>query len=705
MTEKARSRQGRDPSLFQDKFLVGSVLHPMAEGEPLVTHENEIRHPHDIEWYLERMLKEEQGNLLCFWGSVENPAQRPRAAAVWRNGLKLAELMDWFLRHDRYAMTLYAQGHNVPPACLMPAEVARVLGSQADRYIGEDIGECLNSWFSGRHATEPDGRPLKSLRAAKARFIDGFLGPKVQALKAMGYPRIMTTGHATFTEYEMAAGVDIPFTELMLNFIGDMAYSMSAMRGACRKWNRPWWGCYFAHDWYTKHIPYESPRKYQLLRLGMDLAWMNGAFGVLLESGNWATSAGWWTKGSSQCADYEAPACRRYRRTLRDFHRFTCRTRRDPSGPLVTTAFALGNLDGFSGRRNLMGRNGEYYRDRPAVWGLKETAKRDERYFYGDPELGWDILFRTAYPMNPKALAPHRNHYVTGAPFGPVDVVGIDAQTPDALLHRYKLIVYTGWNTMEPAIYGKLVDFVRNGGTLLMGVPHLSMRDDRESWSYTIGDLVHQGDLRDFFGVRVLGPGAFIDNGRDLGRWKTPYPFYDYDVEEEAGQSRRIIPDLRCEVLAADVEILPGTEVLYASETRGQFLEKKNPRPGVPLLVRRKLGRGRAYLTTVWSYPGAIGLQRLYEHVVRNLLLQHRSPRAHLDDPDLGRPGPECANVFHTVYRKHLYVLNTDLRRTHRVDVTLDGQRSQLALKPGELLTLDGRPGPVRHARGSMVSA
>lgn len=667
------------------EFLVGTVLYPELENEPFYLDDpiGESVEPHPLDWYLEKMVREEQGNLACIWSTIDTADKRPKTVRMWEAGGHLVKLLPWFRKHGLKMMTIYSHTH-VDGIHLALEVVKKLRREGADVYLGENIGEYLNSWFNS--ATNKDCRRIKNLRDAKNAVVNDYLGGLAGHLKKMGYPQVFLTSDHSWSHYALEAGVDIPAIESMLCLTHGLAYAMSEMRGAVRRWDKPFWLSYFAHDWYTRHIPYLAKRKQDLLRTGLYLSWMNGSGGVILESGNFWTQAGNWTKDSERCSGYHSAVCRRYRKTMRDFYRFTREHERDPKGPLVRFCFALGNLDGFSGGRRA-GNDDPEVRGDP-VWGMTSKALEDNRYFGAEPEDGWEIMQSTVYPKNPQALSPYYNHYLEGAPFGAADVVGVDSRTPDELLAGYSLLAYTGWNTMEPEIYRKLITFVRRGGTLLMCIPHLSTRGDREYFNYGASDLINRGDVRELFDLEIIGRNRFLDGAKalngaqDLNRWpdKT-YP--PEDLTQKTGFLPKSRKDLTCSCLTAKLELGREAEVLYKADTRGEFrLHTENK--GEPLFIRRKLGKGCAYLVTCWDYPGAGGMRMLYAHILKHLILQLRDTQAHINDLGRNHPGRECANIFYTVYRETIYLLNTDCSRKHCFDLILDGRKRKMELKPAE---------------------
>ncbi len=665
-----------------DEFLLASSVLPKVEDEPYkgdFGDEGVLDQPHATEWYLERYLKENQGNVVNLWASICAADYRPEIMKNWNGGEPALAWFEWMREHGLKLMTMYSQGHH--GEVYLSEKVVRKLAEFKDSsYLGECMGEYLNNWFSSSQSVpKPNGGIFKNLREIQDCFVNHFLAPRIKKLKNLGYPRVFTASNHALAEFEIDAGVDMPVNENVAAI-----FNVSDMRGACKKLKKTHWGLYINHDWYTRHIAYGSPRKSDLLRGSLYQAWMNGASLAVLESGNLWTEGGFYTKDSDKNHPFESEHCAAYRKIMKEFYEFTKGCKRHESGPEVTTCFARGFLDGYTGSRFLMGQDDKFCNHYPAVWGSYAMAREDYRYFYGPPELGWHIYLDLAYPLRQDALAPERNRHLTGTPFGSTDVVGIDANVPRNLLNSYNIIVYTGWNTMEPVIYRKLTEYVKQGGTLVMGIPHLSTRNDREFWGYTADDLVNGGDLSELFGVKVTGKGRVIIQGNDTGIWNNrPYDFYEgMDIEGESGEAMNTIPDFRVESMLADLELEPDTEKLFQFETRGQF--KRGECNGAPLLVRKKLGKGAAYLLACWDYPGAPGVRRLYTHIVKNLLHECRNRKAYISDPHVGHAGKNCVYIHYTVYPDRVYLLNNDCAKPRKCNLHLDGQTHKLEFAPGE---------------------
>ena len=57
-------------------------------------------------------------------------------------------------------------------------------------------------------------------------------------------------------------------------------------------------------------------------------------------------------------------------------------------------------------------------------------------------------------------------------------------------LSRYKVVAFGGWNTMTPKIASVLREYAERGGEVVLCVPQLSSRVDREFSNYTADDVV-----------------------------------------------------------------------------------------------------------------------------------------------------------------------------------------------------------------------
>lgn len=163
-----------------------------------------------------------------------------------------------------------------------------------------------------------------------------------------------------------------------------------------------------------------------------------------------------------------------------------------------------------------------------------------------------------------------------------VDIVSFNGPvTARFLLENYRALVFLGWNTGRPRQYATLREFVRGGGILFLGIPHLSTNTDRNDRDYSVRNLLRGGDFRDLCGVRVLGRGK---------------PFYWATIPREdnpLGLPRNMRYGVFCThwgrvEMERDVEV-----VAHDNETNA------------PVLLRRRCGKGQVWFLNTWEYPGA----------------------------------------------------------------------------------------------------
>jgi hypothetical protein len=195
-----------------------------------------------------------------------------------------------------------------------------------------------------------------------------------------------------------------------------------------------------------------------------------------------------------------------------------------------------------------------------------------------------DVLMPGASTLPLRQRFERRRFFFSGTPYGDFDEVPIEADA--AYLRRYALLLNLGWNTMNESDYRKLTDFVRNGGTLLTGLPQFSTHVGRE-FLRDMEDLAlyNGGDLSELCGVRVKGRSALFS-----GTWNGPDRTAFPDPELSSLPNSSPNEDGPCRL--AEVELCGAEPVAWDADN------------GAPVVVRYKLGAGCVYLFTVWAYPG-----------------------------------------------------------------------------------------------------
>lgn len=667
-----------------------------------------------LDW-LEKVIADNQGNFAQFWGF--SPKRSPKAFARshaledlgitppetdWENR-KFIKADDWpesQHHHERNGAGLLkvikeAASKGIYSAFLYAdalPEWSQKFKEAGKYYLGYDFGEIFTFRLEEAHLSEAnlDKVTLKTLAddfIAKVRcFVD--------KRKAAGWGNIMATSSNFYIDYEIAAGADIPVIEDFAFSHLNMASAIS--RGLCRQYQLPYWGSHLAHEHYS-WIPYSSPYKFPLLKAAMYLKYMSGSRMILNESGNWYLQAQLCTDspmfetprvelGSISINDpelsaplekearksynkinYNSPAAQRYRKEISDFYNFV-KTHGTPEGqPETTIAIAKGNLDLC------------YHEHSPntAVAGMFTLAEKNPAWFEGAPERGWNIVKNVFFPR-PPVLAPYHNRFLSGTPYGMVDIVSFaeDHATSDFLSSHYKALLFSGWNTCSEKQYKTLREFVLRGGTLFISIPHFSKNISRNYSSYSVEELVNGGDLSDLCGVVVKGKGRRFywatapDRKGELG-FKIPRRF---------GIMTTCMGDI--EITGKNIDILAVDD---------EEME--------PVLLRHRLGKGTVYFLNSWAYPGAmdvdegpgstIGSNGLISAIYRHIARHTRGQVWMTDDGQ--DAGPECNFISYSYFPDagKIYLLNVDFDRSHRVQIHHFGLNETIILNPGEFRILD----------------
>ena len=428
-------------------------------------------------------------------------------------------------------------------------------------------------------------------------------------------------------------------------------------RGAARTYRKPFWGTYQAEG---GHVNPAGAQHLRMWWLSLYLAFVAGAAQVNDEEHLYHTWHQRLYGPSDKVTLLRRDIMRRFNRYAKTHPR---RGELQVKQACLIGRYACDVNDGLSRTDDLaalapmvwrnFGGTGELWRPSTAEYGL--------RYL--------DVFFPDVW-LHTLQQSPERvRRWYGGTPYGEIELIPIDA--PAEVLSQFKLLLLLGWNTMDEEQYGKLKDYVANGGTLFMSVPHATTNESRAFLGNNLEplNLVHDGDFSDLFGTRVKGRG---------GRLLRILADEDVAGNPVAGvyqQSDKFrYPSsgpLHAPVDLAEVELC-GAEVLAREADSGG-----------PILVRNGVGKGTAYLLCTFDFPGNSYLVPLVTPLIRRLSSSRDWP-VELDDPS--------GDVYYTVRDegngvRHVHLLNTDWSAAGNV------KRCRLRLGDGwiEVEVADGR--------------
>jgi hypothetical protein len=471
------------------------------------------------------------------------------------------------------------------------------------------------------------------------------------------YKFFLSTSGSALAHYELTGGVDFMCSELYAIGAMNVAYATAEMRGAARRWKPEYWGGWLAHEWQTTAVPYTVPQKYDMLKVGLYLQYLMGTSVIVLESGGDYTQAGkytvtekdsqWEGKPTGKNYNYFGHGAVEYRRTMKEFYDFIRTNPRPAGSPETKIALLLGNCDSWVGM----------YHDGFAIWAQHTTAEKNPLWKYGDPERTWQAAMNVFFPTPADAIAPYNNNWIGGSPFGQVDVVGVDEELWKGELSRYDFVAFAGWNSMTPELLSVLDDYVQNGGTLFLTVPHLSTRFDREYKDYVPADLINKGNLAPLIDVQITGrkPAESALKAGSIALTATPL-----------GEGTNL------------------AEVKYGTDVQ-EFIKNVDDRP---VLVTQSRGKGQVYLLLTWEYPGHAGIAPLYQDILRHLAGNVKQSVTVSALPDKER---DVDAIAFAVYPGKAFFLNADCKSERSVMVNVDGKSEKLTLQPTEIRIIDRR--------------
>ena len=437
------------------------------------------------------------------------------------------------------------------------------------------------------------------------------------------------------------AGIDR--ADLEVTYTSELERSYSAVKGASLAFGKKHFGVDMAMVWYggNQH-DYLWEKRW---RTSLFHAFIRGADPIYAEHGIMDYRA------LGKNYDENHPEVARFRSVLGEFAEFAAAHPRPAGFPEAAVGVIQGRYDGFAGL-------GQTH-----LFGEREN----DAFRISDAERSWE-LFERFYR---RSLWENRDRFGEAdcsgnPPLGQADIIPYDA--PDELLKRYKALLFLGHNSMDDALYQKLLRYVEGGGQLLMTAAHLdtSAAPQGEFEPYL------DGDWSELFGVRFL-------------RRSSAKPVYGIKFKAEPPFGWRFpLWSPNCDPKFTDGGFCTaelqnaGAEVLAVASDRFLDTEWADSMQGA--LFCKRHGSGCAVLVNSLEYPGAHGVKNLYG------FLMDACCEANRDYPKV-----ECSDrvryaSYMTPEGRLLWLLNTEERLSQAVNIYLSDRESiPLVLQAGEI--------------------
>lgn len=355
------------------------------------------------------------------------------------------------------------------------------------------------------------------------------------------------TGPSVLFKYFYQAGFKWQGAEIMY---GPHELVFSALRGASLCYGTEDFGSHIAIQWSTS--PHDTVQRYRRYFLSLYTCYMQGVNHINTEEGLW--------RMEQDYVDYERfdDACISHRKIHQAFYKFIrTHTRR---GKIHTPiAFIQGRFDGWTSFTQ------------GNVW-----MQQGKEWEFSYPEKSWDML-KVFYPLSKLSsiyeypCKNESNGLYSGTPYGNVDIIPVESDVE--LLNKYDAISFLGWNSALNSDIDKLYEYVRNGGRLLLGWPHLYATTKRGDTLKKDTVLVDKELIENLLGVQFNG-------------------FTDVKVDNY-------------NLTFGKVELISATAL-------------KDGIDGIPSVIENKIGKGSVTFVNIKAYPSEEYANKLYEEVIRS---------------------------------------------------------------------------------------
>ncbi len=361
------------------------------------------------------------------------------------------------------------------------------------------------------------------------------------------------TGPSVMFKYFYEQGFDFVGAETM---DGALEPQLAFLRGASKAYGKEKYGVHHAVQWST--FPHDNEKRYNRYLLALYLSYMHGVTDINTEEGHWFMEANYY--GHHR----HSKACEGHRERARRFYQFM-QTHTRTGRFYTNTAFLHGRLDGWNGFVSTY------------TWGMPHMP-------LGEDGASWQLL-KYFYPLNSiKAdgmevtgyVAPDRDKpygIFSGTPHGNVDVVPIELGD----FKEYALLCFAGYNQANAGDFDRIFNFVKEGGILIAGWPHMSTITDYAALQAR-EQLTEQGIK---------------------------------DIIEHA-----LTDCLSCGKPSFVVDTLHGANILVCENLPEQIEVLERTDSGLPLVYTVNVGRGQIVMVNSLAYPGNENLLLVYERTI-----------------------------------------------------------------------------------------
>lgn len=393
---------------------------------------------------------------------------------------------------------------------------------------------------------------------------------------------VWDTDPSFYSRYHMIGGASFPAVELCVNNVSmDIASARGTAKAfGCEKWAAinsfecQAYGGLTMKDAEAQSDPEFESKRANLWWLTQHQLYLGGARIIYSESGMFEHCV-------SIQKEFDDPHLEDLRKIQAELNDFT-KTHHLSGQPITDIAYLQGKYDIYKGDR------------------FEQMAVSSS----GNAVLSWRML-KVCYPDVPflewtgdacQDESKDKIQMISDTPFGEVDILPIEAS--EDKMSVYKLLIVSGWNTMEQDCFEKIIKYVANGGQVALLLPQLtSSKNISSPCNHINGD-----NLSRLCGV-LIGDGNDIkSSGFKLSPAEPrDYPRLEYLLKNDSiPKSTGTLKPL--EIIASTVSVILENE---ASKT--------------PFLIKNKIGKGSVFLFNISAFPESCDIYDIINHALQDI--------------------------------------------------------------------------------------
>lgn len=526
-------------------------------GHEIVQCENE-----DYSHAIDLFVNERQGNLIVF---MMNPGKTGfdvdldviDTERIKRLGLKVALRYYGDNSHSTYSDDEYI------------AKLKRFVNRLGDAFIGFGPHEQHGSMAKIIN----ENRDCDDISTFSKKYIDGFAARLARIREIREDSNIWDTDPSFYSHFHIKAGATMPAVELCVN---NATLDIASARGTAKAFDmREWtainsfecqaYGGLTMRDLEAAKDPLFERKRSNLWWLTQHMLYLGGARTIYSESGIFEHAV----TLQKSFDDPHLVDLRKSHENLVDFayeHSLT-------GQPIAEIAYLQGQYDICKTNR---------------ISSQILASMGNSCYSWKSLEVCYpDMESPIPFPYNDlTATTRDKINTISDTPYGQADIFPVDSC--DAIPSQYKLLIMTGWHTMTEKLFEKLHSFVKNGGALVMLLPHFTTSTLKSECS----SAINRTWLSKLCGVEITDETRLACAIGDLrmcekaeGYSKTAKFISDTTANDQLEPSARF-----------------ATRNLIVNDTNSAVVIE-NADNSIPFLISNKLGKGDVHLFNLANFP------------------------------------------------------------------------------------------------------